>query len=65
MIKRLTLVMLTLCLSTILRAEALSSLGVDTVNSTFFRDWYQTTDLGHYLDNCNDYVVYEAETTGE
>ena len=38
---------------------------MDSVSSTFFRDWYQTTDLGHYLDNYNDYVVYEAETTGE
>lgn len=48
-----------------LMAEAFPSNGVDSVGSDFFRTWYQTTDLGHYLDNCNDYVVYEAETTGE
>ena len=40
-------------------------LGEDSISSAFFRDWYQTTDLGHYLDNGNDYVVYETETTGE
>ena len=54
-----------LCLSAIVRAEAFPSFGVDTTSSAFFRNWYQTTDLGHYLDNCNDYVVYETETTGE
>ena len=54
------------CLSTMMvRAEAFPLLGVDTTSSAFFREWYQTTDLGHYLDNCNDYVVYESETTGE
>ena len=40
-------------------------IGIDTIASSFFGQWYQTTDLGHYLDNCNDYVVYESETTGE
>ena len=40
-------------------------IGIDTIASSFFGQWYQTTDLGHYLDNGNDYVVYEAETTGE
>ena len=54
-----------LCLSTLVRAEAFPVFGVDTTSSTFFREWYQTTDLGHYLDNHNDYVVYESETTGE
>ncbi len=44
---------------------AMARVGTDSVNSTFFRDWYQTTDLGHYLDNCNDYTIYESETTGE
>ena len=39
--------------------------GIDTVSSAFFRTWYQTTDLGHYLDNSSPYVVYETETTGE
>ena len=46
-------------------AEAFPVFGVDSTSGTFFRDWYQTTDLGHYLDNCNAYVVYESETTGE
>ena len=55
----------TLCLSMQVRAEAFPVFGVDTTSSTFFRDWYQTTDLAHYLDNCSPYVVYEAETTGE
>ena len=40
-------------------------IGIDTIASSFFGQWYQTTDLGHYLDNGNDYVVYETETTGE
>ena len=53
------------CLSTTVRAEAFPVFGVDTVRSAFFRDWYQTTDLGHYLDNSNPYTVYETETTGE
>ena len=53
------------CLSTIVRAEAFPIFGTDTVNSEFFRTWYQTTDLGHYLDNSNPYTVYETETTGE
>lgn len=53
------------CLCTTVRAEAFPMFGVDSTQSSFFHDWYQTTDLGHYLDNYNDYVVYEAETTGE
>ena len=44
---------------------AVTRVGLDSVSSEWFRDWYQTTDLGHYLDNLNDYVVYESETTGE
>lgn len=39
--------------------------GVDTIASSFFGQWYQTSDLGHYLDNCYAYTVYESETTGE
>ena len=66
MTRRFTSIVLCMvCLSTIVRAEAFPTFGVDSIGSTFFRDWYQTTDLGHYLDNCNDYVVYESETTGE
>ena len=44
---------------------AVARVGLDSVGSSFFRTWYQTTDLGHYLDNCNAYTVYESETTGE
>lgn len=44
---------------------ARAQVGVDSVSSAFFRDWYQTTDLGHYLDNSNAYTIYETETTGE
>ena len=62
---RLPLIGLMVCLCAIARAEAFPVCGVDTTSSSFFADWYQTTDLGHYLDNCNDYVVYESETTGE
>ena len=40
-------------------------IGIDTIASSFFGQWYQTTDLAHYLDNCSPYVVYESETTGE
>ena len=63
--KRLAFITCLICLSTIVRAEAFMSLGLDTASSEFFRNWYQTTDLGHYLDNFNDYTVYETETTGE
>ena len=44
---------------------AVTRIGMDSVSSEWFRDRYQTTDLGHYLDNCNLYTVYESETTGE
>ena len=40
-------------------------MGVDSVESSFFREWYQSGELVHYLDNMTDYVTYEAETTGE
>lgn len=40
-------------------------IGIDTIASSFFGQWYQTTDLAHYLDNGSAYTVYEAETTGE
>ncbi len=63
--RRFILIGITLCLSTFARTGALASIGTDTVRSEFFRDWYQTTDLGHYLDNLSPYTVYESETTGE
>ena len=40
-------------------------IGIDTIASSFFGQWYQTTDLAHYLDNGSAYTVYETETTGE
>lgn len=40
-------------------------IGIDAIASSFFGQWYQTTDLAHFLDNCSPYVVYESETTGE
>ena len=40
-------------------------MGVDSVESSFFREWYQSGELVHYLDNMTDYVTYETETTGE
>ena len=60
---RLFIVLLALC--SLCLAHANAEVGTDSVSSAFFRDWYQTTDLSHYLDNCNPYTVYETETTGE
>ena len=57
--------LITICLGMQLHAEVFPSFGVDSVGSQFFREWYINGDLGHYLDNYSDYVVYEAETTGE
>ena len=56
---------MTICLSTLVRAEVFPYFGVDSVGSDFFREWYVTNDLVHYLDNGSDNVFYEAETTGE
>ena len=63
--KRPVLLSVMLCLSVWVHAEAFPVFGVDSVGSGFFRQWYLTSDLGHYLDNGSDYVVYETETTGE
>ena len=63
--KKNVVLILLICLSMLVRAEAFSHFGVDSVKSDFFRDWYLTRDLVHYLDNYSDYVIYEAETTGE
>lgn len=62
---KLLVIGLALCLSSIMRAEAFPVFGVDTTDSRYFREIYQTTDLGHYLDNGNAFTVYESETTGE
>ncbi len=53
------------CLGVIFHAKTFAFIGTDTVGGSFFREWYQTADLGHFLDNYYDYAVYETETTGE
>ena len=64
--KHTSALILTLCLGLqMLHAEAFPTFGVDSVSSEFFREWYQSGDLRHYLDNYSDYVTYETETTGE
>ena len=63
--KLVTLSLFIICLGTCLHAEAYPVFGRDSVKAEFFRDRYISSDLGHYLDNYSDYVVYEAETTGE
>ena len=62
--KRLVL-LITISLGMQLHAEVFPSFGVDSVGSDFFREWYVTNDMIHYLDNGSDNVFYEAETTGE
>lgn len=60
--KRIILIAIHCCICCF---QAMAIVGLDSVDSKFFREQYQTTDLAHYLDNNNVYVVYEAETTGE
>ena len=40
-------------------------MGMDTVRSEWFREWYQWNELSHYLDNYCDVTTYLSETTGE
>ena len=56
--KKNVVLILLICLSMLMRAEAFSHFGVDSVKSDFFRDWYLTRDLVHYLDNYSDYVQF-------
>ncbi len=63
--KKTILLVMSICLGMQLHAEVFPSSGVDSVGSPFFREWYVTNDLIHYLDNGSDNVFYEAETTGE
>lgn len=65
MVKLLNRFILLCTLCSVLCAPLRAEVGMDSVSSSFFRDWYQTADLGHYLDNSNAYTVYETETTGE
>ena len=62
---RKLVLLIMICLGTLMRAEVFPSFGVDSVASEFFREWYVTNDLVHFLDNGSDNVFYEAETTGE
>lgn len=47
------------------RKDSFPNYGNEIKNSAFFRDRYQYNDLTHYLDNLNDYVTYQSETTGQ
>ena len=44
---------------------AAANFGRDTVTSEWFREWYQWSELKHFLDNNCDFTVYSSETTGE
>ena len=44
---------------------AATNMGMDSVSSEWFREWYQWGELRHYLDNNSDVSVYQVETTGE
>ncbi|MBO5816648.1 MAG: hypothetical protein J6R26_01690 [Paludibacteraceae bacterium] len=54
-----------LLLCGVVQSYASPLMGVDSVGSTFYNEWYQYGELAHYLDNMSEYVLYEAETTGE
>ena len=61
--KRPFLAILAICLS--LPLFAVTNMGMDSVSSEWFREWYQWGELRHYLDNNSDVSVYQVETTGE
>ena len=44
--------------------DSVPNFGKELKNSTFFRDYYHYNDFVHYLDNLNDLVTYQSETTG-
>ena len=48
-----------------LSLTAAANMGMDTVRSEWFREWYQWNELSHYLDNYCDVTTYLSETTGE
>ena len=48
-----------------IQKDSLPNNGIEKKSSSFFRDRYQYNDLVHYLDNLNDFVTYESETTGQ
>ncbi len=44
--------------------DSFPNYGNEKKESSYFRERYQHNDLVHYLDNMNDFVTYESETTG-
>ena len=44
--------------------DSVPNFGKELKNSTIFRDYYHYNDFVHYLDNLNDLVTYQSETTG-
>ena len=47
------------------KRDSFPNYGIETKESQFFRERYQYNDLVHYLDNQNDFVTYQSETTGQ
>jgi len=47
------------------KRDSFPNYGSETKESRFFRERYQYNDLAHYLDNLNDFVTYQSETTGQ
>lgn len=45
--------------------DSTTTFGREYKSSSFFRDRYQYDNLSHYLDNLDDYICYQSETTGE
>ncbi len=54
-----------LCWASAVAASTFPHFGVDSISSDFFKTRYQYGELVNYLDNISDFVVYQAETTGE
>lgn len=48
----------------LLGATDFPATGVDTTKNTWFEQWYHQGQLSHYLDNINDYTVYQIQTVG-
>jgi len=46
------------------KKDSFPNYGNENKTSAFFRDRYLHNDMVHYLDNLNDFVTYESETTG-
>lgn len=46
------------------KKDSFPNYGNESKESVFFRERYLHNDLVNYLDNLNDFVTYESETTG-